>query len=139
MKQILSILIAFCSIISFAQNKNITLEDIWQDYVFYPSSIQGLKSLNDGIHFSKITKEENIQYLCKYSFETGEIVDSITSSILLGFDIGNYSFSENEEKIVFATKTEKIYRYSSKSIFYVLDLNSKKVNKISDQKFYLLF
>ena len=134
MKLILSILIAFCSIISFAQNKNITLEDIWQDYVFYPSSIQGLKSLNDGIHFSKITKEKNIQYLCKYSFETGEIVDSITSSIQLGFDIGNYSFSENEEKIVFATKTEKIYRYSSKSIFYVLNLNTKKVNKISDQK-----
>ena len=74
MKLILSILIAFCSIISFAQNKNITLEDIWQDYVFYPSSIQGLKSLNDGKHFSKITKEKNIQYLCIGLFLFGVII-----------------------------------------------------------------
>jgi dipeptidyl-peptidase-4 len=134
MKQILVLLIIACSFPAISQNKNITLEDIWQNYVFYPSSIQGLKSMNDGIHFSKITKDDKGQFLNKYSFETGETVDSITSSIGLGFNIGNYNFSENEEKIVFATETESIYRYSSRSIFYVLDLNSKKINKISDDK-----
>lgn len=134
MKQILAFFLALCSITSVAQNKKITLEDIWQDYVFYPSSIQGLNSMNDGVHFSKISKDEKDQYLNRYSFETGEIIDSITSSKDLGFDIGNYSFSKNEEKIVFATKTESIYRYSSKSIFYVLDLNSNKTIKVSDDK-----
>jgi dipeptidyl-peptidase-4 len=134
MKQILALLLIICSSSAIAQNKNITLEDIWQDYVFYPSSIQGLNSMNDGIHFSKITKDENGQYLNKYSFESGQTIDSITNSIDLGFNIGNYSFSDNEEKIVFATETESIYRYSTKSIFYVLDLNSKKVNKVSDDK-----
>ena len=134
MKQILVLLLAFYSISVVSQNKDITLEDIWQDYVFYPSSIQGLNSMNDGIHFSKITKENKLQFLNKYSFETGEIIDSITSSEDLGFNIGNYSFSENEEKIVFATETESIYRYSSRSIFYILNLKTKKVSKVSDDK-----
>jgi dipeptidyl-peptidase 4 len=134
MKQILVLLLTFYSISVVAQNKDITLEDIWQDYVFYPSSIQGLNSMNDGIHFSKITKENELQFLNKYSFETGEIIDSITSSEDLGFNIGNYSFSENEEKIVFATETESIYRYSSRSIFYILNLKTKKVSKVSDDK-----
>lgn len=134
MKQILVLLLAVYSFSAVSQDKNITLEDIWQDYVFYPSSIQGLNSMNDGIHFSKISKKDKDQFLNKYSFETGELIDSITNSIDLGFNIGDYSFSENEEKIVFATETESIYRYSSRSIFYVLDLNSKKVNKVSDDK-----
>lgn len=134
MKQILVLLLAVYSISAVAQNKDITLEDIWQDYVFYPSSIQGLNSMNDGIHFSKITKKDKLQFLNKYSFETGEVIDSITSSEVLGFNIGNYSFSENEEKIVFATETESIYRYSSRSIFYVLDLKTEKVSKVSDDK-----
>ena len=134
MKQILVLLLAVYSISVVAQNKDITLEDIWQDYVFYPSSIQGLNSMNDGIHFSKITKKDKLQFLNKYSFETGEVIDSITSSEVLGFNIGNYSFSENEEKIVFATETESIYRYSSRSIFYVLDLKTEKVSKVSDDK-----
>ena len=134
MKQILVLLLAVYSISAVAQNKDITLEDIWQDYVFYPSSIQGLNSMNDGIHFSKITKKDKLQFLNKYSFETGEVIDSITCSADLGFNIGNYSFSENEEKIVFATETESIYRYSSRSIFYVLDLKTEKVSKVSDDK-----
>ena len=134
MKQILVLLLAVYSISAVAQNKDITLEDIWQDYVFYPSSIQGLNSMNDGIHFSKITKKDKLQFLNKYSFETGEVIDSITSSEVLGFNIGNYSFSENEEKIVFATETESIYRYSSRSIFYVLDLKTEKVSKVSVDK-----
>lgn len=134
MKQILVLLLAVYSFSAVSQDKNITLEDIWQDYVFYPSSIQGLNSMNDGIYFSKITKDDKGQFLNKYSFETGELIDSITNSTDLGFNIGDYSFSENEEKIVFATETESIYRYSSRSIFYVLDLNSKKVNKVSDDK-----
>lgn len=134
MKQILVLLLAVYSFSAVSQDKNITLEDIWQDYVFYPSSIQGLNSMNDGIHFSKISKNDKDQFLNKYSFETGELIDSITNSIDLGFNIGDYSFSENEEKIVFATETESIYRYSSRSIFYVLDLNSKKVNKVSNDK-----
>ena len=134
MKQILVLLLAVYSISAVSQNKDITLEDIWQDYVFYPSSIQGLNSMNDGIHFSKITKKDKLQFLNKYSFETGEVIDSITCSADLGFNIGNYSFSENEEKIVFATETESIYRYSSRSIFYVLDLKTEKVSKVSDDK-----
>ena len=134
MKQILVLLLAVYSISAVSQNKDITLEDIWQDYVFYPSSIQGLNSMNDGIHFSKITKKDKLQFLNKYSFETGEVIDSITCSADLGFNILNYSFSENEEKIVFATETESIYRYSSRSIFYVLDLKTEKVSKVSDDK-----
>lgn len=134
MKKILSYLLIFFCVNLVAQNKKVTLEDIWKDYKFYPSSINGLKSMNNGVHFTKISKKDNNQFLNKYSFKTGETIDSITSSLKLGINISNYEFSQNEEKIIFATETQSIYRYSSKSIYYVYDVSSKTLNKLIDKK-----
>ena len=34
--------------------KEITLEDIWQNYNFYPKSYRGLNSMNDGEFYTQI-------------------------------------------------------------------------------------
>ena len=134
MKKIFVFLFVSFTFVVSAQKKQVTLENIWKEYKFYPKTINGLKSMNDGIHFTKINKNEKGQFLNKYSFESGQLIDSIVSSSDLNIIIDSYEFSENEQKIIFATETENIYRYSSKSIFYVYDLNSKKIEKVSNDK-----
>ena len=114
--------------------EEITLEDIWKNYSFYPKSVQGFNSMNDGVHYTKIDKSEDTQFLNKYSFQTGELLDTIVSSEETGLNISNYTFSDNEEKILFAVETESIYRYSSRSIYYIYTLKSAKLEKLSDEK-----
>ena len=61
--------------------------------------------------------------LNKYSYRTGK--RSVPLPIRKArISIGDYTFSENEQKVLFATETESIYRYSSRSIFYVYDIQA---------------
>ena len=46
------------SIFSYSQ-KQVTLEDIWLNYKFYPSSVSGFKSMNDGEHYTTTEKNDD--------------------------------------------------------------------------------
>ena len=39
-----------------------------------------------------------------------------------------------KRKVLFSNETEKIYRYSSKSIYHIYNLKTKKLDKLSDDK-----
>ena len=57
MKKTLTLIICFSiSIFSYSQTE-VTLEDIWQNYKFYPNGVPGFKSMNDGEHYT--TTERN--------------------------------------------------------------------------------
>ena len=58
------------SIFSYSQ-KEVTLEDIWQNYKFYPSGVPGFKSMNDGEHYT--TTEKNDDGIKIYMFCTSNI------------------------------------------------------------------
>ena len=40
----------------FSQKRDITLDDLWKNYAFYPKSMGGFNSMNDGEHYSTIEK-----------------------------------------------------------------------------------
>ena len=46
----------------------------------------------------------------------------------------SYEFSDDESKIILATEVEPIFRRSSLGIYYVYDLKSKTIQKISENK-----
>ncbi|KAG1650199.1 Prolyl tripeptidyl peptidase [Nymphon striatum] len=46
----------------------------------------------------------------------------------------SYEFTADESKLLLATEVESIYRHSTLGIFYVYDIASKSLTKISDQK-----
>ena len=48
--------------------------------------------------------------------------------------INNYSLSNNEKQLLIETEKTKIYRYSSKGIYYIYNLFTDKVKKISNEK-----
>ena len=118
----------------WAQNKAVNLEDIWKNYSFYPEYIWNLESMNNGAYYTQVDRGDNGSKLNKYSYRTGKRFSTIADSEKLGIAVGDYTFSEDEKKVLFATETESIYRYSSRSIFYVYDIKGRKLTKLLDDK-----
>ena len=121
-------------IVLMAQKKEVTLENIWKTYDFYPKSVRGFKSMQDGNYYSKLDKKGDDSQINKYSFRTGQKIRTLVNSKNIEIDINNYTFSKDEKKVLFANETEKIYRYSSKSIYHIYNLKTKKLEKLSDDK-----
>lgn len=121
----------------FAQDKDskkISIADIWTTYSFYPKSIYGIRSMNDGEHYTSIELRRNI---VKYSYKTGKKVEDIfVLSNIKGDSLPNriddYWFSKDEKKILISTEVEPIYRHSFKAKYYVYDIENKTFTKLSE-------
>ena len=136
MKKILLICLGFLVINPmFSQKKNITLDDLWKNYSFFPKNYNSLNSMNNGEHYVSLENSELGQELNVYKYKDGEKVRTLFKSDEFDLKrITNYSFSNDEKKLLFETQSEKIYRYSSRSIYYVYNIFTNKLKKISDDK-----
>ncbi len=116
--------------------KDITLEDIWQNYIFYPQSLGDVVHMKDGEHYCML---ENDIMINEYEYKTGDKIKTIVSTDQLipgggkeGIAIDDYKFSDDETKILIATNTEDIYRHSSISDYYIWDIKTEKLSKLSN-------
>ncbi len=117
------------------EKKDITLEDIWTIYTFYPKSIDGLRSMNDGENYTQINLARDID---KYSFKKGTKVGTIFSLKDMPKDctikkISDYEFNADETKILISTDIEQIYRHSFSASFYVWDIKNKEMTPLSEK------
>ena len=135
MKKTFTLFICICiSVTSFGQ-KQVTLEDIWLNYKFYPNGVSGFKSMNDGKHYTTTEKGDDVIKIYKNSFETGEVVETIMDSDDERLKrMGKYTFNKSEDKILIATNTESIYRYSTKSVYYIYNTITKRIRNLSEKK-----
>ena len=100
------------SVLTLAQNKEITLEGIYKDYNFYPKSYQGLKSMNNGEFYTQMKRTEDGQEIIKYSFKNGDRITRLFKSLDFKIErINSYSFSDDDKLMILATEKESIYRY----------------------------
>ena len=90
--------------------------------------------MNNGDYYSRIDTKDSITEINKYNFKTGKKVRKILDSKGIEFNINNYTFSKDEKKILFATETESIYRYSSRSKYFIYDLLTSKVDTLKSEK-----
>ena len=136
LKSILSSLaIFFLAQCVSAQEKMIQLEDIWASRTFSPEWVWGINSMNDGIHYSSLNYGDKNVYITQYSYETGDSISTIVDSKdLNGISFSDYSFSEDEKKVLLPTETESIYRYSTRSNYYVYDRETKIAEELSEGK-----
>ena len=136
MKKILILNLSFLLIIPvFAQKRDIKLDDLWKNYSFYPKNYSGLNSMNDGEHYSAMEKTEGGQEIIKYQFKNGKKVRTLFKSADFKIPkIGGYTFSKDEKQLLLATKTENIYRHSNKSVYYIYNVFTDKLKKLSDDK-----
>ena len=108
----------------------ITLEDIYLDNRFREKTVTGLRSMNDGVHYTVSDRDMVI----RYSYKTGLPVDTLFSFEKAGEEpgpISGYEFSADESKILLAVNSEKIYRRSFLADYYIWDIREKKLIPVS--------
>ncbi len=119
-----------------AQKKAVSITDIWQDYKFYSRTVNGVRSLNNGVDYTSIVSAEKGSDVVKYSYLKASEGEVLINNTDLVFDnkkipLNNYEFSSDEAKVLISSNTEGIYRHSSKSDYYTYDLATKKMDKVS--------
>ena len=136
-KSLFSILFVSFSLISLAQVKEITLENIWNGS-FRTERMEVLHSMKNGqqysvLNFNRSTRSTSIDlYDYKTQSKVAALVDSKDLEAIPYFT--NYTFSADESKIILATEVESIYRRSTLGVFFVYDIASKQLQKVSDSK-----
>ncbi|MEA3444624.1 MAG: S9 family peptidase, partial [Bacteroidota bacterium] len=114
--------------------KSITIDGVMKEYRFFARSVNGLRSMNDGEHYT--TLEGRGKYIVKYRYSDGELIDTLLNIKALGIEdfqvTENYEFSNDEKKILLYNNRERIYRRSFTANYYVYDFESKKLEALSE-------
>jgi dipeptidyl-peptidase-4 len=121
---------------SYAQRdeKKITLEDIFKKRTFASKGVSGWNSMKDGERYCQLKKDS----LNAYFYQTGSLSEVLVKAGDLippgdsqPIEMGSFEFSDDESRMLFATNTEDIYRYSSKSDYYIFDRATRQLASLS--------
>lgn len=115
------------------RSKSFTLEDLLKKRVFSSASVDGLKSMNDGIHYTTLSDDN--RKIEKFSYKTGKSVATILnlddfpdSKIKMIFD---YEFSSGENRLLIQSNYEALYRRSFKADYYIFDISARTFSPLS--------
>jgi dipeptidyl-peptidase-4 len=109
----LFILLFFLPLLTIAQKKQISLEDIYKNGTFKAVYVPGFAGENiDSLVNAADVKDENNKQV----------------------PLTDYVLSDDKKRILFFTNKEQIYRRSSKSIVYLHDIIAKKTIKLDTEK-----
>lgn len=115
------------------QAQKVTLQDV-ANGTYRAQSIQGLKPMLDGEHYTQISKDH--KRIVKYSFKTGKEVATIfdvataRNHKLKSFD--NYIMSPDESLILIQTETKPIYRRSFTAVYYIYNVRNRTLEPLSN-------
>ncbi len=121
----------FISTLSLQGQKLIKLEDIWQDYTFLPNTISGFNFQKDGRHYTRLEDHKIQQYDLLSGQNTATVFDpDMVSAPGFNGQVNDYTFSEDEKKILIKSGSEAIYRRSTKAHFYVFHTGKKTFDAV---------
>jgi len=133
--------LCFAFVSQAQQKKEVTLEDVYRKGTFSAKSVYGVNWMNDGRYYSSQVADEQsgTTNIVRYDVTTGQPVNTIIEGKDLQpagsntpIKFSSYTFSSDEQKVLFATEREQIYRRSSKADYYVYDIASKTLTKLSN-------
>ncbi|MDB0057469.1 S9 family peptidase [Schleiferiaceae bacterium] len=136
MKKTLLLGALFALTINTLAQESITLNSLWQRYEFYAGGISGLRSMNDGVHYTAQGKGTIEQYSYKTGEQVGILLDvtALKSEALEVPTFDAYALSEDESWAILETETTPIYRRSSRSVVWLVDLESHEAHKLRPEK-----
>jgi dipeptidyl-peptidase 4 len=114
------------------QKRPVTFDDIWLNGTFAQKTVQNVTWMKNGGFYTALKDGKIIKYRITDGAAVETLFDESTVSPALRID--GYTLSSNERKILLSTERESIYRRSSKAIFYVYDLASKTLVRLSAGK-----
>ena len=119
----------------YCQNKQITLEDIWSG-AFRTEGMQALHSMKNGKQYSVLNydRQNGTTSIDIYDYKTLEKVKTLVSSSEIAEIQGffNYTFSDDESKVILTTKEVPVFRRSRLGEYYVYDIATKALTEVSE-------
>jgi len=120
-----------------AQGKQLTNKEIWASNRFNSKSVRGVRSMNDGLHYTSLESDRGGLALNKYAYKTGKKAMTIVQESDLipagkkeAISIETYSFSADESKMLIGTDVERIYRHSTRANYYIYEIATKKLTEL---------
>ena len=116
--------------------QDITVEQIWKKYEFFPKGVDGFKSMKDGEHYTKMNEEGSIvKYKLTDPTDAGTLLVNGNSLIYKEATIAfeDYEFNFDETKILFMTEIIPIYRRSFTAIYYLYDISTKQLMPLDEK------
>ncbi|PWK19108.1 S9 family peptidase [Xanthomarina spongicola] len=133
-------LLLFCfltTLFSTGQNKEISLEEIW-DGTFRTERMDALHSMKNGQQYSVLNfdRESGTTTIDVYDYKTLEKVKTLvnSSNIEAITYFTDYTFSNDENQILLATDVESIFRRSSLGKYYIFDTKTNQVTLVAEDK-----
>ena len=132
----LALILPFCaeaqpdSASSSTGAQELTLEAIFADNLLQQETVSSIRWMDDGRYYTAQESEDTAyyQHILRYDITTGDVVDTLVNGRQLVPDddtpalaYDDYELSPQEDKVLFATELEPIYRRSSKAYYYVYD------------------
>ncbi|MFI1770462.1 S9 family peptidase [Thalassobellus citreus] len=126
----------FVTILS-AQTKEISLEEIWTG-AYRTEGMDVLHSMANGQQYSVLNFDRNARStsIDIYNYKTLEKVETLVNSKNINElnYFSDYTFSNDETKVILATNEESIYRHSVLGNYYVFDIKTKSITAVSEEK-----
>ncbi|GIV37651.1 MAG: peptidase S9 [Cyclobacteriaceae bacterium] len=125
---VICVLALFCT--GAYGQKEITIDDFTLRNTFAQRSVYGINWMKDGKHYT--TREGN--KIVRYAIATGQAVETLVDGDILTPQVNftDYELSSDETKILLLTDFESIYRRSFRAEYFVYDLPTKTLHRLSD-------
>lgn len=134
-KQILTLAIAAVAVVANAEDKPFTIKSFF-DGSWNARSVSSFRSTADGKHYTALT--QGGRAIVKYQYSNGAAVDTLLNLDRVkgeeGADysklrITDYELSQDEERILFYSNPEYVYRRSFKADYYYYVIESGGVRR----------
>lgn len=124
-------LVFFATFASLLAQSRISIEDFTTLGTFAEQKITGINWMNAGKFYTALSDNKII----KYDITTGQPVQTIVDGNLLtpNIIIDDYSFSADENKMLFQTQFQSIYRRSFVAEYFVYDLAARRLQPLSSR------
>ncbi len=118
----------------YSQKQDISLEDIWVKNTFNTQELESLQSMKNGDFYTILNHNSFGTYLDKFDYVTLKKIETVVAGNDLAgikyFD--DYTFSDDETKLIIGVDLEKIYRHSKIGKYYVYHRKTKKLDLIAE-------
>ncbi|MEM8583122.1 MAG: S9 family peptidase [Bacteroidota bacterium] len=128
------LLLATFLITTLTLSAQITLEEIWGNYEFWPESVAGFNFRQDGRTYTRLEQNQIVEYDITTGNRTGVLLrgDALQAEGWTG-RIENYSFSGDEQQLIISAENESIYRHSSRGYYFVYDFESETLSPVQPE------
>ena len=98
--------------------------------VFVPKTVQGVRSMNDGLHYTAMADGRIVQYSYRSGEQTAVLFDASAQQPKLNFTA--YAFSADERRILLTTEVKPIYRRSFTADYWIYDRETGTLQRLSE-------